>query len=737
MTSITYPQNLPAGIPATANVTYGYDEAGNRNLMSDALGNVVTYHYNTLSQLEWEARQFAGLSGTYTLAYEYTDTGQLKKVTDQTAGTSFNYTFDDVGRLSSVNSTGLGATASLASNAQYRASGALKHRDSGNGTGMNLAYNARGLMTQYSLSGVKADNGGARAEGSNYQYHADGRIKFASDLYGRSFYSMSFHDKSYQYDQAGRLQTALTAVQANDFVNGTATQWAASGSYRQTNAFDAWDNLVSREGLYWNEDNYVEPQTYQANNRNYSWAYDADGRLISMYEPPPNELTFIPAMHTYDASGRHVKVTQTTSREMTQLPGHPIYTTIATTDAGYDGGGQQFKRVKTRQGNSQQLVIGTTYYLRSGVLGQVIAEYDEQGVRQKSYVYGGGGLIASSSSSGLLWRYHNPLTGDGRETDAQGKLAAATYLDPDAIDVGATDPANGPSEPGPEPQPMMGAIAAFFPASLGGSGGSCIVDGMEIGCGFANSLIGMGAAAQCPDNNCNPRMTDHGLLPLILTDKGFGFFVPGKKGKKPANPLQKFASDKKLSDEECDKKLSEIFGGFAKAMVTSDLKSPSGRGANGHSAAPRNDLSATLRQMNYDTGQMETVRRADRGGIIHAYTDSNGSKTTGTTITTPAGWTGTPIPYFTSGNSGLIVNYGGGVTIEFVHLGTSNADNIPAVARNVGNSAGLIEIGYAGGKGGEGENYNHTHIVFFSDKAKNERIDPRVLFCGFPKEGKK
>ena len=53
LTSITYPpsQNLPLGIPGTVNVTYSYDAAGNRSLMSDVSGNIVNYNYDSLSLL--------------------------------------------------------------------------------------------------------------------------------------------------------------------------------------------------------------------------------------------------------------------------------------------------------------------------------------------------------------------------------------------------------------------------------------------------------------------------------------------------------------------------------------------------------------------------------------------------------------------------------------------------------------------------------------------------------------
>jgi len=502
--SIDYPDTLPNGIPATSDVTYEYDAAGNRTSMSDISGsNRVDYVYDSLSRLTSEARKFPGLSGTYTLAYQYNLAGQVTTVADQTPGTdtSFSYTLDTVGRPLEVNSTGLGATTPLASNAQYRASGALKHREYGNGTGMNLAYNSRGMLSQYSLSGVKGLNGVARAEGSDYQYHADGRLKFASDFYERSFYSMSAHDKSYQYDHAGRLQQSFTAVMANDFLNGTSTQFASSGSYMQTNTFDAWDNLILREGLYWNEDNGTGEQVYDANNRNFGWNYDADGRITSMNEPPFNELPYAAPLRTYDAAGRHVKVTQTTSQENT-LPNPPVLTNVTTTDSSYDGDGQQINRVETSQTNSLQPVVEATYYLRSTVLGQLVTNYNANGALKKSFVYAGRALIASGASGALTWSYNNPITGNGIETNALGQVALTSYLDPAGLETGATDPAATQGEPPPQvPLPHAGAYGAYLPHSLGGSG-NCSVNGVQTGCAFVAGLLENGLGQQCLDNDC-------------------------------------------------------------------------------------------------------------------------------------------------------------------------------------------------------------------------------------------
>ena len=125
------------------------------------------------------------------------------------------------------------------------------------------------------------------------------------------------------------------------------------------------------------------------------------------------------------------------------------------------------------------------------------------------------------------------------------------------------------------------------------------------------------------------------------------------------------------------------------------------------------------------------VKDPDRGGIIHVYPNPQGTKTGNTPLFTIGGWSGTPIPYYSGGNSGLIFHYSNGITIEFVHAGTNNANLRPNIPANPG-SANRAEIGFIGGAGGDSSsNYNHTHIVFFSNKAKGIRIDPRTLFCGW------
>lgn len=264
---------------------------------------------------------------------------------------------------------------------------------------------------------------------------------------------------------------------------------------------DAWDNIVDRTGTYWNEDDVTGTQTYDSHDRNTAWTYEASGNLVSMNEPAPNQMPFVPAQHIYDAGGHHVNVQQTTS---VQSPNNPnlVLTTTTATSAIYDGSGQRVARTETRQTNANPPSVQTTYFLRSSVLGgQVISDYDAQGTRTGGYVYAGGNLLYVQRYGQNMWHFVNPATGDARDTDITGKLINDTHLDPEGVNTGASDPAGLAGGPEPAPLPFAGAYAAYLPHSLGGAG-NCTVNGAQTGCAFAESLRSGGATDDCPDGDC-------------------------------------------------------------------------------------------------------------------------------------------------------------------------------------------------------------------------------------------
>jgi hypothetical protein len=161
----------------------------------------------------------------------------------------------------------------------------------------------------------------------------------------------------------------------------------------------------------------------------------------------------------------------------------------------------------------------------------------------------------------------------------------------------------------------------------------------------------------------------------------------------------------------------------------------SSRLGTGHSASEANDTPKYRTEID-ENGKPKRVRNTELGGILHTYTDEKGSARTDIPLYTLGGWTSVT-NYYEGGNSGLIFNYAGGITIEFVHVGTDNKNKYPSIPKNPGNGK-LQKIGFIGGYGGvsssvysQGISYNHTHIVFFSNKAKGIRIDPRKIFCGW------
>ncbi|HET9865991.1 MAG TPA: hypothetical protein VFQ06_01770, partial [Nitrospira sp.] len=93
-----------ASIPSAATVEFAYDEAGNRRLMKDGMGQ-VTYTHNTLSQLKSEKRFFTDLAstqsgGNYTIEYDYNLVGALKSIKDPF--NRINYAYNEAGQLKTI-----------------------------------------------------------------------------------------------------------------------------------------------------------------------------------------------------------------------------------------------------------------------------------------------------------------------------------------------------------------------------------------------------------------------------------------------------------------------------------------------------------------------------------------------------------------------------------------------------------------------------------------------------------
>jgi YD repeat-containing protein len=495
-------KNGTTPVADTAAVGFTYDAAGNRLTMTDGSGS-TTYHYDSLSRLTSEDKQFAGLSGTYTLSYQYNLAGALKQVTDQAAGASFTYSLDNVGRVTAITGSGLGTSSPLASGMQYRAWGALKGMSYGNGMSVTFSYNSRGLVTHYGIGGVTQDGQyGAVAHGSDFDYYADGRVKYASDLFTDAliYDNYRLHDRAYSYDHVGRLQEAYSGSEANQFEYGTAS--GVEGAFRQSYSYDAFDNPTSRLGRFWTlPDNDTE--AYATTGRNTAWEYDPDGRFVSRNETTQNGLTpYQPLRDSYDAAGRLVQETQTTSRPNPNPHINGVITTTTVQTETYDGAG-----LVAEEGSTTP----TTFYLRSTILGgQVVSEYDPSGARRVTHVSAGGAVIADAWNRGgtpsVVWRHQNPVTGDELDTDSAGVVTSKATVDPAGVNLGDSDPTAGSSSGGSGSDGGMSQgqmdkmYAQLLPPWMGGDALQATVvekpgstQGFQINASAAFSMAAMGA----------------------------------------------------------------------------------------------------------------------------------------------------------------------------------------------------------------------------------------------------
>jgi YD repeat-containing protein len=574
------------------------------------------------------------------------------------------------GRLSNVTGSGFANVSTYTSNYQYRASGAVKYLEYGNGRTLDVGYNSRLQASSFTIPALI---------NKTYQYQNDGRLKYSHDLLDQKF------DRSYSYDQATRMTQALSGAEAR---GEAATN---DRPYKQTMTYDAWDHMLSRDKRHWTGTGGIEYPAVNSyiNNRNTVWSYDAAGNLLQTGQIPS-------ISYAYDAAGNMTHSVSDLTVDITQT---------------YDGDRQVLKRYEVdtiyEEGGSSHTETNTLYQLRSSALGgKVVTEVGAQGQKARSYVYANGALLAlqqvvyvngAPTAQQVVWEHRDSSNASYRGMDA-------AELDPFGSNAGLENP----YQTNPPPQNHKPNI--FYPAVSLSSDSACMVDGLAQNCGLTFYMLGAGTAEICPNNYCgaqpvrNPFTGEIELLPLTQ-DPNTGIFdyypsrPPTVKDLLP-KPLKRFASNRKLSDEECDKKLSSIFGGKVLAMETGDFGQPIPQSRSPHSASARNDLSATERVKDYDTGEMNTVRRADRGGILHSYTDDQASARADVPLFAPGGWVGNPVNYYQGGNSGIRFNYAGGISIEFVHVGTSNANLVPSVPGNRPDASGRVQIGWVGGAGG-------------------------------------
>ncbi|HYR74761.1 MAG TPA: S8 family serine peptidase [Pyrinomonadaceae bacterium] len=372
-TSITY--GVPAGVAATANVSFGYDAAGNRTSMTDGLGS-VSYSYNTLSQLTSETRTFTGV-GSFALSYAYNLVGELNSITNPWS-TQIGYNYDTVGRPTAVTGSGYGGVSSYVGSMAYRAFG-LKQMAYGNSRTLSLQYDNRLRLTQWDLPGVLRMRYG-------YAWESTGRVEFVRNVDDETL------DRYYGYDHVGRLSVSRSGSEARLAV-GEQVPLAYDGPYSHGYQYDQFGNITYREG--WGGDNPSFTATY-TNNRRNGLTYDAGGNLTN-----DGGQNF-----SYDTTGQQASASYS---------GYLL-------QQYYDG--DRLRGEKIDNG-------AATYYLRSSVLGgQVVAEINSSGALQRGYVYLDGELLAVQQNNQVSWIHQEPVAKSKRVTNSSGTVISTIELDP-------------------------------------------------------------------------------------------------------------------------------------------------------------------------------------------------------------------------------------------------------------------------------------------------------------------
>jgi RHS repeat-associated protein len=396
-TSITY--GVTAGVAATPNVSFGYDEVGNRTSMTDWLGS-VTYHYDQLSRMDWEERTFSGL-GTYRLTYGYSPAGQLTSVTNPW-NVQVSYNYDSAGRVNSVLGANYGGVSSYIGNISYRAFGGVKEINYGNARQLSVQYDKRLRMTRWDIPSISF--------GYQYYYHYfnenSHRVTFASQIYDHTL------DRSYDYGQGGQMWGAHTGAEARGHA-GIAPWGPPDGPYAQNYAFDVWGNITWRNG--WGAQN--SQYNYGPGFVNNKMTVNPVTGAAVQYDDAGNLTNDGQQSYTYDATGQQATAyNPATGYSLSQ---------------GYDGDGVRVRKAEAVPPNYTTTV--TTYYLRSSVLGkQVVAELSNQyGSWQwaRGYVYLGGQLVAIQDGT-VKWVHQDPITKSQRLTDSAGAVVSWVELDP-------------------------------------------------------------------------------------------------------------------------------------------------------------------------------------------------------------------------------------------------------------------------------------------------------------------
>ena len=458
-----------SGIEDPADVSFIYDNLGNRTSMTDGLGEMF-FDYNPLSQRVSESRYFSDLpsapfpNNRYTLTYTYTLGGQLKSYTDP-AGRNIEYTADRVGRLSEVKGTFSSNVTTYASNPEYRAWGALTRVEYGNGTEMNAgAFNNRLQATEFEIK-----KNTTQIIAKEYEFYSDGSMKKETDELNDKF------DRLYTYDHVGRMHSARSGINARG-QTGNALYIPFKNDFQ----YDAFNNQTQNQYAHFTRNGVVN--LGYTNNRITNWGpynsasvYDADGNLTTNEPSAPNKV------YIYDAAGRMSGTTHGYNEGQTNIIDLETLT--------YDGNGLLAKTATSHQVDDEDPELETTFSVRSSVMqGEIVSKVNQAGGGiMATYIRAAGTVVAIERAwGGPAYMHKAPMMTSTRATDSSGQVISygnstddfqPHELDPSGKSIGFDDPyANGI----PDPQPELFQMFESYGELINGQWTTATQDGMQV-----------------------------------------------------------------------------------------------------------------------------------------------------------------------------------------------------------------------------------------------------------------
>ncbi len=362
------------GVSDPTDVTFTYDNLGNRTQMTDGLGQ-VDYSYNSLSQMTDETRDFTDTlvdapisGGKFKLEYTYTLSGGLKSYKDP-YGQEIDYTHDKTGRLNTVTGSTFASVTSYASNPEYRAWGALKHLDYANGNDVDMSYDNQLRPLRYELN-----RSSTVLMEKEYEYYPSGEVRHVEGGVNNLV----------TFDFAGRPNKSKSGIEADG--TSTATNLSLL-PFRHAFTYNAFNNLVDFNWTRYTDEG-SETHTI-TNNRRGSYQEDDDGRDLTKGH--------------YDAAGNNYL----------QEPENFQYYRY------FDGERAESKRgvviYNTLTELWEPVIYG--YFIRSTVLGgQIVSEAGATGKKTHTYVYANGTVLAhqvikivsGSPQESVAWEHRDP-----------------------------------------------------------------------------------------------------------------------------------------------------------------------------------------------------------------------------------------------------------------------------------------------------------------------------------------